>query len=68
MARAIDLGKKYKLWEGWEVNRNGLISPEGDAYTPTDLYTQHFERQLLHELKARLRRPEQFDLFEENLI
>ena len=37
LLRSGDLGALRTEWRGWTINRNGLVSPEGYAYSRGDL-------------------------------
>jgi hypothetical protein len=67
MAKRIHLGKHFEAWEGWTIDSNGLASPNTNFFTPQDIEVFHWEKQILAELQSRLKRPEQFDMFEENM-
>lgn len=37
LLRLGDLGALRSEWRGWTLNRNGIVSPSGDAYSRGDL-------------------------------
>lgn len=42
-------------WRGWRFSGGLLVSPEGDTWTPAQLRAWWIERQLLAELRRRVR-------------
>jgi len=41
-------------WQGWRLSRGALHSPEGNEYTPGDLYAVHWLHQSVRFLRAEL--------------
>lgn len=60
----MDLSEIEPAWQGFKLNRTGLWIPEGLHYTPNTLRAEWWNRQIIRDLRKRLREPQQYSLFD----